>query len=526
MKRKWSRWLAVLLAACLALTACGGSSSGDQTTGQTSAEGSEQTESADLLTVAISTDPSNLKMDNITTYSGPILENVIEPLFQQNNEGVMENNLIEDYELDEDGQGVTLYLLPDLKFSDGSDVKASDFIFSLSIALSGGFASNLDYIDFDQTEAVDDSTIYMKFTQTYGPWKLGFRYILLISQTAYEATDEASFWQAPVGTGAYRVSEWSSGDHITLEANEYYRDGVANIQTINFRIISETSVAMMELRTGGVDLVYSVSNEEVNKLEETPEEGLTVFEQSGSTGHYLGINDSKEIFADKRVREALAYAIDVDELITGTFEGNAVRNTSIIGEAMLGYSETYAGENYPYQYDPEKAKELLAEAGYADGLTLSILVDDTAVRRSMAEQLYNMFAEVGITLEIEQVDYATATERLNNTTDWDLFLRAAGYASVEGLTTLKSSSVYNLCRFDVLPLDGYDHWSELISEIELTTDDEARAALYSELNDYFFSDCLYWVPLVVPTNYMIHTSSLSGFERAGDNIFWHDAVLQ
>ena len=520
MKKKLRAWVALLLAGALALSGCGGGGGDNGSGSGDGGEGSGKT----TLTVAIPTDPGNLKMDNKTNYTAPFMYNVMESLYAINEDGTYRHPLIEEATLDEDGQGVTFKLKEGVKFHNGDEMKASDVMFSTTIAMTGGFSANMDYLDMDQSQVLGDYEIYYKFTKVYGPWEQAFTCVSVISQAAYESTDEAEFWLSPVATGPFSISEWTSGDHITLTRFDDYWDGPAKLETILFRVINETSVAFMELQTGGVDLCYSVSNDDVNNLLENPDENLTVFSKQGNVGHYLGINNSKELLSDIRVRQALAYAIDREALIEGSFDGNATLNDGILGPGDFGYSDTYAGDNYPYQYNPDKARELLKEAG-AENITLSIVVDDTAVRRSMAEQLYNMFADVGITLNIQQYDFATATDTLNNTTDWDLFLRSANVNTGEMLVILKNAAVYGLNRMDVLPVEGYQEWADLLNQIEGETDTEARAALYQELMDRFITDWFFWVPTVIPDTYMIHASNLTGFEYT-DAIYWHDAYFE
>lgn len=530
--KKITKLLVLILSLSLVLSACGGGGGG--TTAPTEGggtttpteSGSDTSSSKETLIVAFPTDPGNFKFDNFTAYTQPIIYNIIEALFRLNTEGGYDNALADSFEMDADDLGVTIKLKEGVKFHNGDPLKASDVVFSLAKAKTGGFASSIETIDIDGTKAIDDSTVYIKFSDVYGPWQSALTWVPVFSETAFNAVDESLFWISPVGTGPYTVSEWTSGDHITLTRFDDYYGGPAKIKDIIFRIIGERSVAMMELQTGGVDLVYSVGNEDVNKLKNNPDEALTIYEQPGTVAHYIGINNSKPVLADKRVREAIAYATDREALIEGSFDGNAVLNDGALAPRDLGYTGNYWGADYPYQYNPEKAKELLAEAGHADGLTLDIIVDDTAVRRSMSEQLFNMFADVGITLNIRQYDFATATDLLNNTTDFDLYLRGVKSNAGETYISFKANSQYRLCRMDVIPVEGYAEFDNYVSQIESTTDIGERAGLYGEMADKFIEDWLFWAPTVIPNTYMIHNSSLSGFERVHDNIFWNNAEFK
>lgn len=533
--RKVKSFIALLLVLTMVLSGCGGggeepaAGENDGSNNESSNEnGTEESGGAskDTLVVALPTDPGNIRFDNITAYTQPIMFNVTECLYKANNNGGYDGVLAESYEMDEDNLGVTIKLREGVKFHNGDELKASDVLFSLGMAKTGGFSSNLESINVDESEAVDDYEVHLKFDYVYGPWLEGLIYSPIFSEAAYKASDETTFWISPVGTGSYMIDEWSSGDQITLIRFDDYWGEPAKIKNVIFRIINETSVAMMELQTGGVDICYSVSNDDVNKLRDNPNEKLTIYEQPGTVAHYIGINNSREYLTDVRVRKALAYAIDRKALIEGSFDGNAELNDGIMGPWNTGYSDTYAGDKYPYQYDPQKAKELLAEAGYADGLKLSIIVDDTAVRRSMAEQLYNMFADVGVTLDIQQYDFATATDLLNNTTDFDLYLRGIKANTGEVFLALKAESQYRLCKLDVLPVEGYEEFDSMVSEIEREVDLKKRAEMYGKMQDKFIEDWFFWIPTVIPNTYMIHASNLKGINRVQDNIYWSSAYFE
>lgn len=525
--RKIKVLIAVLLVMSMILTACGGG--GEATGGQsdTGGNGSNVTGNVkDTLIVSFPTDPGNIRFDNITAYTQPIMFNIIECLYKPNSSGEYEGVLAESYKMDDDNLGVTIKLKDGVKFHNGDPLKASDVLFSIGIAKTGGFASNLASININESKVVSDNEVYFKFDKVNGVWLEGFIFSPIFSEAAYNATDETQFWINPVGTGSYMIDSWNSGSEIKLTRFEEYWDGPAKIKNIIFRIINETSVAMMELQTGGVDICYSVSNDEINKLRNNPNDKLTIYEQPGTVAHYIGINNSREHLSDVRVRQALGYAVDRKALIEGSFDGNAVLNDGIMGPNNTGYTDTYKGDKYLYQYNPEKAKQLLAEAGYGNGLTLSIVVDDTAVRRSMSEQLYNMFAEVGVTLDIKQYDFATATDILNNTTDFDLFLRGIKANTGEIFTSIKAESQYRLCRMSLLPVDGYKEFNDMVIQIETEVDFDKRAALYGEMQEKFIEDWYFWIPTVIPNTYMIHSSSLDGIDRVHDNIYWNNTYFK
>lgn len=515
MKRKLSLLVTVILVFAMALSAC--------TKTDTSGKGSDAE-----LRVGIVQDPGAIKYDNSTDYTNVIMHQVYQSLFRLNSKGEYINELCTEYALDDDGMGVTFKLQKGVKFNDGSgnEMKASDVIFSVKMALQGATASGIPFIDPDGMTAPDDYTVHLKFKNQFGPWQNGFTNLFIMSEAAYSASDDTAFWLDPVSTGPYSVAEngWVSGSTITLERFDDYWRGPCYFKTITFKVMAEQSVAAMELEAGTVDILIQPTYEEVKGIRESGNTDIAIDEYIGNTGHYIGMNHTKPLFQDIRIRQAIAYATDREALVQGALNGAGTVNDGTLGPGNVGYTGTYAGDKWPYKYDPEKAKALLAEAGYPNGLELHLVVDGTPIRVALGEQLQNMWSQVGINLVLDLYDFATATDVLNNQTDWDLYLRGAGYNNGE-VYMLFLVPVYNLNRVgEATP--GYTEYKALLDKIGATTDVAERTKLYGELNDRFVSEWLFWLPTITPNAYVMRDAKLVNFERLGSRFWFEKAYFE
>ena len=224
------------------------------------------------------------------------------------------------------------------------------------------------------------------------------------------------------------------------------------------------------------------------------------------------------------MRQAIACAIDWDAICVGAFGGAAEPCASPLGKNALGYDSKWETEN-PYKYDPEQAKAYLAEAGYSDGLTLRVLVDDTPARQLMAEQLYNMLAKVGITLDIQKYDQATTNDIVANSDDYDLYIRGAYNNSGDIVTFLATSMGFTAVNAASDAEYGQEYL-DLLAAIQTELDTEKRVELYKQLQDEFMNNMMYWMPGVQMTIYAVKDQNLEGIEMPGEYWVWNNAYFK
>ena len=534
------RLLALLLALCMlfALAACGGggeTTSPDDTNQNPDDPPGDTPDDSDTApvdnVVRMGRDMASVGNLNslLTTYNSifEVSDCVFDQLIRKNPYTLeLEPNLIVDFpEISNDGTLFTFELKQGVKFHDGNVMTADDVLASLVYGKQDtSSGSQLDFIDFDNSKVVDANTLYLKFNRLNGVWQSAFLAIGIIEKSAYEAAASADeFYLDPMTTSAYVLDSWVSGDNLTFKAFPDHWYGAPKIETIVVRIISESSVALMELQTGGVDVLFNLSLENYNSA--CGIEGVVGYDKQPSTvSVFLGCNLKNEALSKLEVRQAIACAIDWDAICSGAFDNAAVSCCSPLGENAFGYDAKWETE-YPYTYNPEKAKELLAQAGYANGLSLRVLVDETPSRQLMAEQLYNMFAEVGITLEIQKYDLATTNDIVANSDDYDLYIRGAYNNSGDIVTFLATSMGFTAINVEADTVKGPEY-TDYLDRISKEMDTAARAQLYKDFQQAFIDDMMYWIPGVQMTIYAAFDSNLADVEMPGEYWVWNNAYFK
>ena len=242
-----------------------------------------------------------------------------------------------------------------VKFHDGSEVKAEDVKFSLDRAINSAAVSYI--VDFiDKVDVVDDYTVNVELKAPYAPAlrNLSVPFAAIVPKAVVEA-DEEAFKLHPIGTGPYKFVEWKQGDSVTLERFDDYYAGPAETQKLVMKVIPEASQRTIALETGEVDLAYDLLPNDLEKVRSNSD--LQLFEAPSLTCYYISMNMNKAPYDDQKVRDAVNYAIDRQLIIDTIASGSGEPADAIIAPAVFGYFSPGA-----YEYDPEKAKSLLAEA--------------------------------------------------------------------------------------------------------------------------------------------------------------------
>lgn len=310
-----------------------------------------------------------------------------------------------------------------VKFHNGEELTADDVKFTLDrMKNSPAVAHIIGAVE--SVEVVDDNTVRIKTAKPFGA---------LLSHLAHTATSilnrEAvekaggSYGQHPVGTGPYKFVDWQAGDRITLQANPDYFMGKAPTEKVVFRSIVEGTNRTIGLETGEVDIAYDL--EPIDKMMVEGNDSLDFVEEPSLSMTYLGFNVKKEPLNNKKVRQAVAYAVNVQDIIDAAYQGSATKANSPIGPKVFGYNPNAKS----YEYNPEKAKELLKEAGFPNGVKLKIWINDNPTRRDIAVILQDQLKQVGIDATIEMLEwgaYLDGTARGEH----DMFI--LGWVSVTG----------------------------------------------------------------------------------------------
>ena len=388
--------------------------------------------------------------------------------------------LAEKYEVSEDGLTYTFYLRKGVKAHNGDELTAEDVAFTVE----RGKASTLvekAFAAIDKVECPDKYTVVMHLAYA-SPIQLAYLSSPstgIVNKRACVEMGDRAFGRSPVAFGPYKVVEWVSGDSVKLEAFKGYWDGKPAIDSATFKVYTDSNTAAIALQNGQVDVVLDVSTADVKSLEN--KDNVKVYTGDSLIAYHLHMNCQRKIFSDVRIRQAINYAVDTQAIILSCFDGvGATTMDSFIPKMSL--AERPKPGNY--SYDPEKAKQLLSEAGYADGFSCKILVT-SGVQEKIAQVLKAYLSMVKIDLQIEVFEWSTLLSVVNSN-DYDMtILRIVAMIPDPDLslyTRFESSQVYNFSRYVDEKLD------KMLNDARVCTDQAKRTQMYLEINDYLWKN--------------------------------------
>ncbi len=283
-------------------------------------------------------------------------------------------------------------------FHDGTEMTSEDVKFSLDRSKEMPKVQQV-LSEVKSVEVVDKYSVKITTNSAFAP----FLYTLVHAGTSIlpkHYVESGNDFANPIGSGPYKFVEWVSGDRVVLEKNMSYFDknNMGQSNKIVFKVIPEGTSRTIALETGEVDLVAEVQTIDKNKVSDNSD--LKLYDKPSTRLNFFEMNTEKAPFDNKIVRQAMNYAIDKEAIILVALNGAGIKADSVLPPSFLGYK---AG---PYTYNPAKAKELLAKAGYPDGFKMTITTsgDD---RKRIAEVIQASLMEVGITAKIEMLEWGT-----------------------------------------------------------------------------------------------------------------------
>ena len=368
----------------------------------------------DAITLAMVLEPPNLDPTGgaAAAIDEVVYANLFEGLTRIAPDGSVKPGLAERWETD-DAKTYVFHLRPGVSFHDGSAFDAQDVVFSLDRARAPDStnAQKALFEGIETVEAIDPQTVRITLKAPDGalPFKLAWGDAVMVDQASIK--DIAT---RPIGTGPFKFAEWKQGDHITLTAFDGYWGTKPALKTATFRFIGDPSAAFAAMMAGDVDAfpIYPAP-ETLAQLQADPRFKVLVGTTEGET--ILAMNHKTPALADKRVREAIAHAINRQELIDGAMFGYGTP----IGTHFAPHNPDYLDLTAQSQYDPELSRKLLAEAG-AENLTLRLALPPTPYARRGGEILAAELRAVGIQTTTTNMEWAQWLEQAFKNADYDL----------------------------------------------------------------------------------------------------------
>jgi peptide/nickel transport system substrate-binding protein len=439
------------------------------------------------LTIVQGVEPPGLDPTTATSAAIPrvVYSNVLEGLLKIDRKGRVVNALAQDYKFTRDGKTYTFLLKKGVKFHDGKAFDAEDVKFTLERLMDPktGTAHPEYYKDIESVQKMDKYTVRIKLKSANSMFlfNLARPDSVIVSK---ESVDKLK--TAPVGTGPFKFVEWLRGDHIALaKFDGYHKKGVPYLNQVTFKFIGDASAQIASLKAGDIDVIaYDVSPENATLLEKDPK--FMVLNGYTTTEVILSTNNSKKPFDDARVRRAMAYAIDRNALIKGAMSGYGVP----IGSHMDPGNPYYIDLTSVYPYNPQKAKELLAEAGYPNGFEAIIkLPERFAYAKRSGEIIADMLSQVGIKLKIELTEWGQWIDRVFKNADFDLTV--IGHAEPFDINIYANPKYY--FRYDS------PKFQETLKKAEAEANVKARKELYMTCQKIIAEDAVNGFLFVLPS---------------------------
>ena len=436
MKKKISLMLAAALTAGLALTGCGGSKTSDTTDNTAGAENESTAEvkgvdvdTTGYLVAALNADIQTADVQKTSKdYEVPfnIFDRLVDVEVGTDGNSKIVPSLAESWEISDDGLEYTFHLRQGVKFHNGNDFTAEDvaYTFHRMLTVEGGV--NTEFIDqikgadellagetdtLEGVEVVDDYTIKVTLKEPFAGFlaSISSPGVSIYDSEATEAAGD-QFGMDPavtVGTGPFEFSSWSFNNQLVLTRNEDYWKGASGLPGVVIKIIPDTETQSMMFESGELDILdLDYAADSVDRFTETYPDQIVQGPRVGIV--YFTMNFNKEPFQDVRVRKAVQMSIDRQAILDALYGGRGQVEQGIFPHGLIGFNP----DQEEIKYDPEAAKALLAEAGYADGFDMEIAADSSASdTMTMAlEIVSDQLAEVGIRAEIKNYDESTWLE--------------------------------------------------------------------------------------------------------------------
>lgn len=441
---------------------------------------------------ALTTGGFDIVRSSSTPGDGTVLSQIFEPLFDMDAEGNVIPRLATGYSHTEDGCGLIVTLREDVVFSDGEkfNAEAAAKVFNYYVdpeTKHANIANDLSLVT--GCEVIDEYTIQIN-TSSPDAGLLTFLTIVNSAMISPKNIDNGDILDNPIGTGPFKVAEYVEGSHILLVKNDKYWAVDENgtqlpyLDEIRFVFMSDETVRMTNLQSGDIDGMDNVGSASTT-LMIMDMENVVTYQDPRLNILFMKLNDEDEILSDNKVREAVSYAVNRQEIIDVAYEGFASLNPFYAREDQWFYSDHTAN----MEYNPEKAKALLADAGYPDGIDLTIMNISREPDNTIVQLLQSQMAAAGINLKIESMERTAWVETVRTNSEDQLAIAFYGIMGVDATRAYRSAAL----SYVDPDSEHYARMDELLVQSKKELDDDARYAQLAEIQEIMLDNYLHLI---------------------------------
>jgi peptide/nickel transport system substrate-binding protein len=429
-----------------------------------------------------------------------VYANVFEGLTRIGPNGEVLPDLAESWTVSDDGKVYTFKLHTGVKFHDGTDFDANDVKFSLDRARADNSVNAQKglFSAIDTVEVVDPATVKVTLKHPQGSflYNMGWGDAVIVAPESADTNKEK-----PIGTGPFKFQNWAKGSSITLVKSDGYWGDPVFLDKAEFRIIPDAAAQVPALLSGDVQAFPFFPPDAVAQVKDNPNLKVVIGSTEGET--ILAINNKKPPFDNLKVRQAISYALDRKAIIDGATGGLGVP----IGSHMSPSNKAYVDLTGEYPHDPAKAKELLKEAGFENGIKATLKLPPPDYARLGGEIVASELRDVGINLEIIPVEWAQWLDQVFTRKDYDL--------TIVSHTEPNDIDIYSRKDYYF----NYDNpaFDKVIEELNLTSDEAKRDELLGKAQKILADDAVVGFLFELP-KVGVWDARLEGF--------WQNAPIQ
>jgi peptide/nickel transport system substrate-binding protein len=506
MSKKVVYFVLVVLLCTSILAGCGGASSAANATSAASSSSAASVETKDTFVIGrigvpYNFDPAyigeNLDIWNIT--------NIYDQLVRVSADAkTLEPDLATSWDISSDGLTYTFHLRQGVVFSDGTPLKASDVKFSLDRARAADCPWGYIFSDIKSVEAPDDATAVITINTANSSFLsvMAMFNASIVSEAYATKAGKEGMAKQPMGTGAYTLKEYVSGQYALFEANpNYWEKGLPKTKYIKWVSITDDNTRILQLQSGQIDAAEYIPLNRISELQADPNLKVDLF--PSTFVYYLVPNYNKELFQDKNVRLALYYATDRDALVKLVLYNLGTVANSYMSPATPMYSKDATTPSF----DLAKAKEYLSKTSHPNGFDVNLLiVSGDSTDEALATALKEMWSKIGVNVNIQALEYGARQDKLA-ARDYDLHLTFW----TDDLLDPDEISTYEI-DFPVAGSMNSDYNNpelvKMVEEARTITDTTKRAEAYTKIQQMFNDDAamlpLYYKPFSVATTSKVH----------------------
>jgi peptide/nickel transport system substrate-binding protein len=477
---------------------------------------------AGTLVVGLVAEPVNLDPAQVTDLnSNRVGRRIVETLvtFPEESTQIVPG-LAESWAVSKDGLRYTFKLRKGVSFHDGTLLDAEAVKFSIDRQINpehpfnklGKYPfANFFFGNIKAVEVVDPLTVEFALKEP----RASFLAVLtagaasIVSPTAVRKHGQ-DYALTPVGTGPFKYASWERGQRVVLEKNPGYWRFPVKLDRVIYRPIVEDQARLTELLTGALDLIVGTPPDYVGQLEANPK--VTLLKQVGAHVWYLGINNQKKPFDDKRVRQALNYAVNKDAIVRDVLKGTGALSVGPVLPKTWGAD----GGLKPYPYDPERAKKLLAEAGHPNGFTTTLWVPESGSGMqspvAMSTVIQSNLKAIGVNVTLQTMEWGAYLAKLRSK-EQELF----------ALSWMAGNEDPDMVMYPLLHSSQWtpngpnralyknEKFDEILHQARLTTDEKKRADLYRQAQRILVDDAP-WIFVDHEIQTAAHVKRVQGFK--------------